>query len=421
MSTRERRVRVRATLDRYFLPVLAVVLVLGLVGGYVAYGAYATDATRTETRQIASWESTGSFTHSATVVNDTAVYDEGDVLRNRTSYFRQLTPRLDGTFAYTYRASGGGNLSVNATTALVLRSATEADGGEEQGQGTEYWRLESVLGSRQVDGLSPGDRLRVPFSVNVSAAAARLDRVDEQFGTTPGQKQVRVETRLSLTGTRNGQPVDRTRTYRLSVGLGNGIYEVTDAGPTTDSDEQTEQVTVPVEPGPLRAYGGPLLAVVSLAAAAGLGVARSRGALSVSERERDWLEYRSTRAEFDDWITVASLPEADHPGAAIEVATLEGLVDVAIDTDQRVLEDRTTGVLVVFGEDRTYTYAPPSLPGDDPLAEDDATSGGGEPLADVLEPTTTDGEESADDEENADDDEEPAAVDAADEDGSSGG
>lgn len=413
MSSRERRIRVRATLDRYFLPVLAVALVLGLVGGYVAYGAYATDTTRTETRQVASWESTGEFTHSATVVNDTAVYDEGDVLRNRTSYFRQLTPRLNGSFAYTYAASGG-DLSVNATTVLVLRSATAADEGGEQGQATEYWRLESVLGSRQVDGLSPGDRLRVPFSVNVSAAAARLDRVDEQFGTTPGEKQVHVETRLSLSGTRNGQQVDRTRTYRLSVGLGNGIYEVTDAGPTADSGEQTERVTVPVDPGPLRAYGGPLLAVVSLVAALGLGVARVRGTLSVSERERDWLAYRNTRAEFDEWITVASLPDADHRGAAIEVATLEGLVDVAIDTDQRVLEDRTSGLLVVYGEDRTYTYAPPSLPGDDPLADDDATGGGDGQVADVLAP-------SAGDDANPDGDEERATVDSAEESASSGG
>jgi len=50
----------------------------------------------------------------------------------------------------------------------------------------------------------------------------------------------------------------------------------------------------------------------------------------------------------DDWITVARIPEEGRDAAAIEVGTLEGLADIAIDTDRRVLEDPDRNLFVVF-------------------------------------------------------------------------
>jgi hypothetical protein len=35
-------------------------------------------------------------------------------------------------------------------------------------------------------------------------------------------------------------------------------------------------------------------------------------------------------------------------------------VDIAIDSDRRVLEDERTGLLLVFEDDRTYAYDPPA-------------------------------------------------------------
>lgn len=361
-----RWIRVRIILDEYLSILVAVCLVLALAGGYLAFTAYGETQTRTETEQTASWESRADFTHSATVVNSTAVYERGQTLEGRTSYFREITPRLNGSFRYTYTATDSGDLRANTTVALVLRSVTEDDGGNV----TEYWRLDSPLASR--DGtLSPGDTVEVPFSTNVSAVAQRLDAIDEQVGTTPGQKELLFETRLDLSGTRNGRPVDETRTYQLPVSLSGNVYEVQDPGAVTDSGQQTEQVTVTVEPGPISAYGGPLLLLVGLAGAGVLGGARYRGDLAVSDQERDWLQYQDTREEFDEWITVASIPADGQLDSAIAVDSLEGLVDVAIDTDRRVLEDRERDRFVVFESDRTYTYSPPDSPEGDSLAPAD--------------------------------------------------
>lgn len=92
------------------------------------------------------------------------------------------------------------------------------------------------------------------------------------------------------------------------------MYEVQDPGAVTDSGQQTEQVTVTVEPGPISAYGGPLLLLVGLAGAGVLGGVRYRGDLAVSDRERD----RFVVFEGDRTYTYSppDSPEGDRPAPA---------------------------------------------------------------------------------------------------------
>jgi hypothetical protein len=355
--------RARAVAESYFLPLVAVCVVLAAVGGALAAGAAGAD-TRTEIRQTTTWESSASFDHRAQVVRDTDVYAAGDVLRNRGTYFQRVTPALSGSLTYSYTASEGGDLRANTSGVLVLRSVSGADATEGGDDPAEvYWRSESVLTSDRVAGVAPGEPVRVPFRLNVTRAADRLAAIDEQFGGTPGQKELFVLVRVDLAGTRNGRSVDRTRTYRLPIDTDGTVYTVEDPGTVTDSGGQRREVAVPASPGPVRAVGAPLLALVGLAGVAALAGARYTGRLSLADAERAWLDYRSHREEFDDWITVAVPPGDAYAGDAITVESLEGLVDVAIDTDRRVLEDPGRDTFVVLAEEYVYRYSPPPEPG----------------------------------------------------------
>lgn len=358
MASRTWAIRLRKALTDHVTVVALLLVAAVLVGGYLTATAYAQDATRTETEQVASWESTASFTHEATVRNGTTAFEEGAVLQNRSSYFRTITPLLNGSVRYQYRATGGGDLRANASVVLVLRSVAETNGPNE----TAYWRVESPLTQNTVDSLAPGERFHVPFTVNVTAAATRLERIDSQLGTTPGNKEWFVETRLRLAGTRNGRPVETRRTYSLPVSVSGNVYQVEDPGPRTHSGGQTAQREVPVQPSPLRAWGGPLLLVLGVTVGSGLGLASHAGNLAISDRERTWLAYRQARTDFDDWISIARVPTPYDRAATIEVDSLSALVDLAIDTDQRVLEDRERNEYFVIQANQTYTYTPPPSP-----------------------------------------------------------
>jgi hypothetical protein len=76
------------------------------------------------------------------------------------------------------------------------------------------------------------------------------------------------------------------------------------------------------------------------------------GILDLTTHEQAALE----RAEFEDWVTIGGVPD-DPPGERIRVSSLEGLVDLAADTNARIIQDEHLGHYVVFGEYH-YLYEP---------------------------------------------------------------
>jgi hypothetical protein len=94
-----------------------------------------------------------------------------------------------------------------------------------------------------------------------------------------------------------------------------------------------------------------------------LGTARWRGWLVVTDRERARNEFERARNDFDEWISTARIPDADDR-TPVPTDSLVDLVDIAIDSDRRVLEDGDQYAVLVDSEIYTYT-APPTV---DPLA-----------------------------------------------------
>jgi hypothetical protein len=366
--------RGRRFLSDNFEYVLIVLAVVALVGGFLAYEPYADPGTDVERFERSNWSSSASFSHQATVDRQTEVFDEGTVLTNRPSYLRSIAPVLNGTFSYEYEASRGGDVAVTADLTLVLRSVEESD----DGNALEYWREEVELGSASEDSVGPGQTVSVPFSMNVTEVSQRIERIESQLGGTPGTTQIIVESALELSGERNGIPVESASTHQMTIESGGSVYSVSGASADTDSGRQFGRERVEATYGPLRTAGGPLLLVVGLLGVGALSVGRWQEWFEVSEAEREWLDYRSTRSEFEEWITDGVVPGELDERTAIEVGTLEGLVDVAIDSDRRVIADESRGVAVVVLEDAVYRFEPPSEPTDgEPLEPGDSATASG--------------------------------------------
>ena len=350
--------RLRLVVADNLIIVIAVVAIVTAIGGYLTVGGHLDPGTELTDREVARWDSTGSFSHRATVTNGTGAFESGAVLQNQSVYFSRLAPRLNGTFSYRYRATNGGSLDVATTVALVIRSVSS----EESDRRVRYWRVQRPLASATNASLGPGDRATVPFALNVSAASVEARDLREQHGASAGTVEVVVAARTALNGTRNGRPVDATRTYELPVTVEDGLYRVGTPQNASHSGVRTEQVAVPADRGPLWTLGGPLLGLLGLLGLAGLVLGHRRDRWAVDATERTWLDYRRTREEFDDWITTGRVPAGETPTSVVEVDSLEGLVDVAIDTDNRVIEDETRGACLVLTETRWFRYSVPQEP-----------------------------------------------------------
>lgn len=355
MTMEKLSIRVRSFVSGNIAIVIAVLIIGAMFGGYIIYNTHVEPGTETERYEESSWSSTSQFSHSAVVVEETDVFGKGQVLENRASYFTQISPVMNGTFRYEYQASNSGDVDVTTDLSLVLRSTGEGDDEET----IEYWRTDESLYSNTTEAITPGETVEVPFSVNVSAANQRVSAIEEQIGTTPGETEILVVADLRLSGDRNEIAVETTERYEASIDVSDNVYSVSNAGPHTDSDQTFGERTVEATYGPLRSYGGPLVLLGSLLGLLALAVSRWQGRLAISDDEREWLRYQSTRDEFDEWITRARIPDDALQVSEIPVETLEGLVDIAIDSNRRVIEDNSRGACLVLLENRVYRYEIP--------------------------------------------------------------
>jgi hypothetical protein len=376
--------RVRFLLSQNLTIAVLLCLAVAAVGGYIAAGEYTAPDTRTEQRTVATWTGSGDFEHGAVVRNDTRAFDRGDVVQGRSVYFTRVMPILNGSYVYTHEG-GAEPATVSTDLRLTVRSVRS---GTEQRE--VLWQVTEPLGNGTTASLEPGEVHRVPFETNVTAQTELLDEIETELGVARGRIEVLVTARTDARTTLEGEPVTDNRTEQMEITLQNRAYEVavSTAGETRES--ASEPVTVLVETDVTRLYGGGALAALGLLGAGGLVALDRRGAFALTYATRAAIRRRRERESFAEWISVGRVPDGD--GRVVTVESLEDLVDVAIDSDRRVIEDPDSGVFVVLDGETRYEFDPgratagdePDRPGPphptgeaDPPGDDNADGGAG--------------------------------------------
>jgi len=358
------RLRLRAVASSWFTGLVVVCAVLAVAGGAVAYTAHAAPGTTTHQADRTLWSVDGEFSHAAEVTRENPVFEVGETLSNRSTYFATAAPVLDARYAATYRGSAdAANVSVDAT--LVTRAS---------GENTVYWTQRRPLEEGEA-GLSSGESAAIEVSVNASAMAARLVQIQRDLGTTPGDVTSEIVVAVDAESATDEGPSSLSFTHRLPVSIAGNTYAVGPAEGGREAVTATETVTRQRDRGPLWSVGGPLVFLAGAGGLAGLVVGRRRDAFAVSPAERRFLAFREERAEFDEWVTAVRLPAEVRERPRAEADSVADLVDFAIDTDAGVVEDPDTGTLYAVGEDLLVAYEPPPDPtagSTDPIPEDEA-------------------------------------------------
>ena len=345
--------RARAVVERWFWVLVVVLAVVAVGSGWLAASAYAFPASTTEEHVVSTWSTQGSFTHQATVRSENPVFGVGTTLADRQVYYQSISPVADGIYTFTYESTGSGAATVETDLALQIRSVGE--NGEQV-----YWETTRPLASKRVEEVAPGTPVRTEFSLNTSAVENRVQEIESSLGGSAGSIEVNILAQYSVDGQIAGEQVDEQATYSIPLSLSSGTYSFGDPGKLGQRYERTEQVQVPKSHGPIREIVAPALAMLSFIGLAFLGLVRYRSLLSLDERERKELALRRHRSEYDEWISTATLPERVYATDAASVDSLEDLVDLAIDTDERVIEDLNRNRYVVRHRDVLYVYAPPT-------------------------------------------------------------
>ena len=385
----ERRLRLRAVLDAQSTAILVICLLLAAAGAGLVYTTHVAPGTTTEERTVSSLTVESEYRHSATVTEQNDVFETGAVLDGRDTYFTRIAPELDVNVTTSYVASAADNVTVAVGSTLVTRNVGEG--------GTVYWRNSEPLASETVSGVAPGEPVNASFTLNSTAIDERVRSIEAQLGASPGETETYVTTEVAVDGSIGGTPEALTQTLDMAVTHGGDTYSVSEPGRQSDTTTRETIETVEQSYGTLRSLGGPLLLLVGLVGAGGIGYAVREFDLALTAAEREYLSYRDDRSEFAEWITTFRLPASVHERPTAEAGSLRDLVDFAIDNDTGVVEDPDTGAFHAVAGEYVYTYRPPAPTTDDGAADDEAvTDAGSETPTAAPDPAATASTPSAD-------------------------
>lgn len=341
-------VKLRRLVDRY-VPVIAVVcMVCMLVGGALVYTTHIDPGTETEQVVVDEWETNGELSHSATVRNGTTVFPAGTTLTDRSTYYTRVTPVLDIELRYGFVAADG-ELDVEGQSALVIRSVDD--------EGNELWRTDEQLDSFDVT-LEPNEDLETAASIDVPETSDAVAGIEEELGATVGTVEVGVEYSIAAESTVGGETELHDHTYSVTVDPAGSSYTVETESAGTEPHQRTEPVVTERTYGTLRNVSGPLLVVIGLLGLSGLVVGRYYTVFELTDTERKNLEFAERRETLDEWISRARSEDRANDDERLHAETLDDLVDIGIDTDERVIEDLEKRRYYVFDGQRRYVYQP---------------------------------------------------------------
>lgn len=355
MARVDQSVRIRALLEDRFVELVILLLILAAVSGWWAYQVHMVPEFEQEEVIIEQWDEGTEIEHSAEIQRDTLVWDAGDIVENRPIYYFNLTEELDGEYRYRYTADSG-SVDVTTDVTLIIRAINDEE---------VFWEIADPLAEGEDTDLAPGENHNVTFTTDMRYIIETIDQVERDLGAAEGLLDPRVEIRTTVEGEVEGDTIDAEHQSVKSLVVTPDTFRVNELDTYQDSHEEVEFRDVPVDPGLFEQIGSLLVFNVLILLLIALLAGQYTGRFAISEDERELLQLESEREEFDEWITTGRFPADRDYEAIIQVDELVGLVDVAIDTNNRVIEDNELGVSAVLDNDYVYVYVHPDSPARD--------------------------------------------------------
>jgi hypothetical protein len=355
------RFRLRYLLGRYGkVFVVSLMLMSAVAFASAALAHTATPETRqvTEQTDVQSFETTVST--SATVTGNTSLYESGRTLSNMPVYLVGASPNVTVTAHTEVPEDRAVNVSQQITIDLY---ATR--------NGEMFWSNTTTLAAdseRVTDG-----SLVTETTINIrEIQRGRLSEVQpeaESVGVLHAKihadtvyKANTYEGSLAVT-----TPVEMTsRSYAIDAPLSDERSHATPVTRTvTDSGEQVTTGTpvtsnATAQAGFLPGFGSGTLSMDTVIRVV-LGVIAIVAAFTIRRiyhrlPSQEELRQAYDRVRYGDWISQGQIPESDaYERIAIE--EFVDLIDIAIDSDKRVIHDREQGIYAVIDGTAIYHHS----------------------------------------------------------------
>ncbi|MHC3437562.1 DUF5305 domain-containing protein [Natrialbaceae archaeon A-gly3] len=315
---------------------LVVFVLLGLLAAAGTGWAVATPSERTVTEEIGE-ERFATDVHTSAVVSGGNLWNASESLENSPVYMLNATPEL--TLEGTTNAPDDG-VTVVHDTVVRYEAVHEND---------NVFYTETAYRDRTTATVEDGTAT-TETTLNVSEIADRRNELEEATaGVGTVQTTLEVTVHVESDGTAWYERSPDEPTMETDLFLTDRAYWLAESPSTEETHTQTADITVE-EPANTTLIGG--LATLSVLSF-GLAVfVYRRSDIDVEEAR-----LAVHRQRYAEWISRGTIPMwiGDHQ---LELDSLVDVVDVAIDTNERVVYDRNRELYAVVNDNLVYYYSP---------------------------------------------------------------
>lgn len=323
--------RLKRLVASHGVPIAVVLVIVGLLAFAGAWSTYTAVSSETVSEQVNQQTVATGLETRAVVTGNSSLYEQGEELRNLPVYFFEASPNL--TLALETRSPADERVTVTQSIVLEFRATRD---------GEVFWSENRTL-VRDSEQTREGV---VRSSVSLDMPEIR-STVDDRRSEVSDVGVFHTDLLISVQyETQRYSGSFETATSLVMTGR---AYWV--AGDVAESRTHAETVTRTVsgERDPLTYGGLGLLGLLSLAAAAAAALWHQRlDALAI--------ETRLYRSNYEEWISDGEFPTGTSK-KYVRINSLEDLVDIAIDSNKRVLYDEDFDLYAIIDADIIFYFS----------------------------------------------------------------
>jgi Family of unknown function (DUF5305) len=319
----------------------------------------------------------GFYSYAVPVTRENPLYPVGTMLKmGMPAYFLIVSPTVNMSFTYRLETSYPADISGRLQTMVVATAKDDSGTGGssteklETGGGssidiagennssskeTIVWKKEFLINS--TDGIDTwnGPSFTKNFNLDIHQVKSMVKSVADQLNYTK-DPTIEIVNRVSYTGTINGENVQETKDFPLSLEIKeSSYYKLPDKLDFRQDNNVTEYTSVQRNP-PLTKIVIPLLLFVLCFVLIGATfVCVKMGKVEPEIIKK--LEGEEKRSSFKDFISRGKLPENRNSLIKIEISSLQELVDTAADMNSRVIYDAKAEEYFMISNGVIYIYS----------------------------------------------------------------
>jgi hypothetical protein len=352
-----------AIIDRHKILILLFGIMLILCGFWTYETSRAVYEDKDEV--VTLYTHHGSYTYTVPVTKENPLYGKGTTLKlGMPAYYFAVSPTVDMSFTYNLEANDSSDIRGKLQTIVVATDKGESEtdkhygnnGSETEESGKEekiFWQKVFPLKYKEGTETWTGTSVTRNFSLNVSEIHSIVKDVQEQLECSD-DATIEIVNRVSYNGKINGENVQGTKDFVIPLVISSSYYQMPEELEFSQDTNVTKKISVKNSPSLSTIKIPLLLFLLNLIFVVVILLCVKTNKIEPNYIEK--LEKERSREPFKEFVSKGKLPENVSSLIKVEIGSLQGLVDAAVDMNSRVIYDSESrmyfmihsGVLYIF-------------------------------------------------------------------------